>query len=241
VREALVTRLIHYFNVYRGGDSDELRPDYYTHIVNDRNFSRLSNLLDNTKGKLVYGGVRDVETRFFYPAIVVNVQPDDSLMSEEIFGPILPIIDADLDTAIDFTAAGEHPLALYAFTQSSEEKKRILDSTNSGGVTFNDCMLHAAAYDAPFGGVGTSGFGSYHGRYGIYAFTHLRTCLEGFPSWMDKALDFRFPPYTEDKVKKLDRRAAGFDMDGNDKRGASEWIKWVVGLAFAGTAWILRR
>ena len=175
MRDELVSRLGNYFDIFCDGKE---RPEYYTHIVNDRNFGRLNKLLENTEGKIVYGGQRDGSTRFFGPTIVTGVEPGDSLLSGELFGPILLIVDADLDAAIAYTRANQHPLAIYAFTNDPAEKARILNETQSGGVTFNDCMLHVAAHDAPFGGVGHSGLGYYHGHYDVLAFSHLRTQVE---------------------------------------------------------------
>ncbi|KAJ6174183.1 hypothetical protein N7485_006995 [Penicillium canescens] len=164
LREDLVTELCRYFDTFRGGKDNQ--PDYYTHIINDPNFDRLDSLLQQTSGKVVYGGQRDRQSRYFAPTIVTGVNPSDPLLSEEIFGPILPIVDADFDTAISFTRELEHPLAIYVFTSKSADKERILNETQSGGVTFNDCGLHVAACDAPFGGVGNAGQGYYHGPQG---------------------------------------------------------------------------
>ncbi|KAH4595509.1 aldehyde dehydrogenase [Parastagonospora nodorum] len=220
IRGELVEKLGKYFDLFSGGQE---RPEHYTHIVNDRNFNRLENLLSETKGQVVYGGKRDKQTRYFSPTIVTDVKPGDSLLSEELFGPMLPIIDADLDTAIKYTRSGEHPLAIYAFTKDTGEKERILEETRSGGVTFNDCVLHVAAHDAPFGGVGNSGMGYYHGRYGILTFSHLRTYINAMPSWMEPLLDARYPPYTVAKSNKMSPPSKPtFDREGNDlSSGAS--------------------
>ena len=106
------------------------------------------------------------------------------------------------DQAIKFTSAGDHPLALYPFTESQAEKDRITTETLSGGVTFNDCAMHAFAKGAPFGGTGNSGTGSYHGPYGILTFSHLRTYVNGLPSWMEGLMGARYPPYSDKKTKK---------------------------------------
>lgn len=234
-----MTKLIHYFDEFTGGRDN--KPDYYSHIVNERNFDRLESLLLRTSGKVVYGGIRDRQTRYFGPTIVVDVKPDDALLSEELFGPILPIIDADLDTAISFTRSGEHPLALYGFTNDETEKKRIQNETASGGVTFNDCLLHAAARDAPFGGVGNSGTGAYHGHHGIMAFSYLRTYTNALPNYLERFMDARYPPYSIEKMMKIVPPVqAPFDRDGNDLSSRSKVSKYVVALAVLGlSVWML--
>ncbi|PYH92304.1 aldehyde dehydrogenase [Aspergillus ellipticus CBS 707.79] len=239
VRGALVTSLIKYFDEFIGGKGN--KADYYCHIVNERNFDRLESLLQKTSGKIVYDGIRNRDTRYFGPTIVVDVKPDDSLLSEELFGPILPIIDADFDTAISFTRSLECPLALYAFTNEESEKRRVRNETLSGGVTFNDCMVHAAALDAPFGGVGNSGIGRYHGQHGILTFSHLRAYSDGFPEWMERFMGARYPPYTIETTNKLAPPVkAPFDRDGNDKTSGGKVVGYAATLgAVAASLWIL--
>lgn len=230
VKDELITRLIHYFNIFLGDEKNQ--PDYYGRLVNDRNFSRLDSLLQKSSGQILYGGHRDRTTKFFGPTIV-DVQPNDALLSEELFGPILPIVTADFPTALAQTNAREHPLALYAFTYDAAEREAIVRNTQSGGVTFNDCLMHAAAQDAPFGGVGTSGMGYYHGSAGILEFSHLRTFHDGPPSWLEGVLSARYPPYVAEKVGKFTPRdKAPFDRDGN-KVGGGAWVKWVSLFAVA--------
>ena len=207
--------MIAHFDTFLGGR--DAQPEWSTHIVNDRNFNRLDNLLKQTQGQIAYGGQRDAKTRYFAPTIVVDVKPGDALLSEEIFGPILPVIDMTYDEGIKFTSAGDHPLALYPFTDNQAEKDRIQRETLSGGVTFNDCAMHAFAKGAPFGGTGTSGTGAYHGHHGILAFSHLRTYAYGLPAWMDGLMAARYPPYSDKKTKMLaPTPKANFDREGND-------------------------
>ncbi|GAB1190951.1 hypothetical protein APSETT444_000119 [Aspergillus pseudonomiae] len=233
VRREFVDHLKKYFDLFLGGDR-EILPTYYTHIINERNFDRLERLLQNTSGNVVYSGQRNRADLSFSPTIVTGIEPGDSLLSEELFGPILPIIDADLDTAISIINSMEHPLAIYGFSQQQKDKDRILAETLSGGVTFNDCMLHVAAKGAPFGGVGQSGMGKYHGPYGFLEFTHLRTHIDP-PSWLEKVMAARYPPYTSDKLRKLYRPAkAPFDRQGNKVRRTRAWL-YVLVLAVAGS------
>lgn len=218
VRDALVKSLARHFDIFMG--NKDTQPEYYSHIINERNFDRLDRLLQKTSGQIVYGGQRNRTTRFFAPTIVTGVKPGDSLLSEELFGPILPVVDADLDAAIAFTRGTDRPLALYAFTANEAEKTRILDETQSGGVTFNDCTLHVVACDAPFGGTGSSGHGYYHGPYGIREFSHLRTHVNALPTSMEWLLDARYPPYSAEKLKKMVTAVKpSFDREGNDISG----------------------
>ncbi|KAH7123629.1 Aldehyde/histidinol dehydrogenase [Dendryphion nanum] len=224
VRAVLIGRMIHHFNVFLGGEHNQ--PDYYSRIINDKSFDRLTTMLEETSGQLNYGGKPNRATRFFPPTIVSNVKTGDALLSEEIFGPILPIVDANLDCAISFTRSTEHPLVLYAFTSDASEKSRILDETLSGGVTFNECGIHTIASDAPFGGVGHSGLGSYHGKYGILTFSHLRTCMNALPNWVDRIMDFRYPPYTDGKLGKgIHETKPPFDREGNSNKDNRDVVK----------------
>jgi aldehyde dehydrogenase (NAD+) len=224
IREALVNGMIKHFDTFMGGR--DTRPEYYTHIINERNFDRLDRLLSSTAGDIVYGGQRDRTTRFFAPTIVTGVKPGDPLLSEELFGPILPVMDADLDVALTYTRAGDRPLGIYAFTDNQSEKTRILDETQSGGVTFNDCTLHVVARDAPFGGTGHSGQGYYHGPYGVREFSHLRTHVDAMPAWMEWLMDARYPPYSIEKLNKLVPTVKPpFDREGRDiSRGLTKWV-----------------
>ncbi|KAJ5101201.1 Aldehyde dehydrogenase C-terminal [Penicillium angulare] len=239
ISDALVEAMIRHFDLFMGGHDKQ--PEHYTSIVNERNFDRLDRLLKETKGKIVYGGQRDRSTRFFAPTIVTGVKPGDSLLSEELFGPILPIMEADLDSGLTFTRKTGQPLALYAFTQNSDEKHRILNEVQSGGVTFNDCMLHIVGRDAPFGGTGTSGFGYYHGYHGFREFSYLRTCTNAMPAWMESLMDARYPPYSLKKIKKLSPPVKpGFDRDGNDTSTRKLW-KWTFGLGVLAVSMAIQR
>lgn len=238
LRERLVIELSQHFDTFLGGKDNQ--PEYYTHLINDRHFDRLENLLKQTSGQIVYGGQRDRQKRYFAPTIVTGVKPGDSLLSEELFGPILPIIDADFDTAISFTRSGEHPLAIYAFTSLETDKTLILNETRSGGVTFNDCCLHVVGRDVPFGGVGNSGHGRYHGPHGILAFSHLRTYTNALPPWLEFLLAARYPPYSAEKAHKMNPPVRpSFDRDGNDQPGRFRWI-YAVGLMALFTLLVAR-
>lgn len=158
------------------GDDPAASPDY-GRIVNTRHFDRLSQLL--ASGRVVTGGQTDRDAKFIAPTVLAEVAPDAPVMGEEIFGPILPVLAvSSLDDAITFITGRDKPLALYAFTGSEEVKQRILTETSSGAVTFGMPVLHLVAPELPFGGVGESGMGRYHGRYSIDTFSNLKAVLD---------------------------------------------------------------
>ncbi|KAJ5963589.1 uncharacterized protein N7479_003465 [Penicillium vulpinum] len=180
-----------------------------TAIVNQQHWKRLFGLLHQTKGTIVSGGSGNDESRRMEPAVVVDLDMDDPLLSEEIFGPICPVIKANVRQACQRINKGEHPLALYIFSSDSSEIQDILDNTNSGGVTINDVILHAGFPGAPFGGVGGSGHGYYHGPYGFKSFSHLRTIMSS-PKWFDRLISFRYPPFSAAKKAKIPQTKAKF-------------------------------
>jgi aldehyde dehydrogenase (NAD+) len=151
------------------------------------------------------GGRSDPETRYLEPTILTGVSRDDPVMSQEIFGPILPIVTvASLDEALAFIRAGDKPLALYAFTESRQARRRILTRTSSGAVSFGAPSAHLLVTGLPFGGVGTSGMGAYHGRRSFDVFSHPKAVLSK-PSHPD-TLALVYPPFTARKdtlVRKL--------------------------------------
>ncbi|MEU5433541.1 aldehyde dehydrogenase family protein [Streptomyces sp. NPDC020719] len=149
----------------------------YGRIVNERHFDRLSSLLDS--GRTVVGGEGDRATKYLAPTVLADVDPKSPVMQEEIFGPVLPIVTvADLDEAIEFINDRDKPLALYAFTESDTTKDRLAAETSSGGLGIGLPLAHLTVSDLPFGGVGESGMGNYHGRYSIETFSHRKAILE---------------------------------------------------------------
>ncbi|MFD9460351.1 aldehyde dehydrogenase family protein [Streptomyces sp. NPDC060027] len=149
----------------------------YGRIINERHFDRLSGLLGS--GRTVVGGDSDRAAKYIAPTVLADVDPKSPVMGEEIFGPILPIVTvADLDEAIGFINDRDKPLALYVFTESDTTRERIAAETSSGGLGFGLPLAHLTVSDLPFGGVGESGMGSYHGRYSIETFSHRKAVLE---------------------------------------------------------------
>ncbi|MEV7423397.1 MULTISPECIES: aldehyde dehydrogenase family protein [unclassified Streptomyces] len=158
------------------GDDTAANPGYGK-IVNDRNFDRLTGLLG--AGRVVTGGGHDRTARHIDPTVLADVPPDAPVMSEEIFGPILPVLPVpDLDAAITFINDRDKPLALYAFTGSDRTKERLTRETSSGALTFGLPVQHLAVPELPFGGVGASGMGRYHGEYSIDTFSHAKAILD---------------------------------------------------------------
>ena len=172
------------------GDDPAQSPDY-ARIVNDRHFGRLSQLL--SEGTPVTGGVTDAAQRYIAPTILDQVGPDAAVMQEEIFGPILPVLEYDeISEAIAAIKARPKPLALYLFTRNAALQERVLAQTSSGGVCINDTIMQIAASSLPFGGVGDSGMGSYHGKASFDTFSHDKSVMvKNF--WLD--IKWRYAPY----------------------------------------------
>lgn len=157
--------------------SDPAESGEYGRIVNERHFDRLTGLLDS--GRTVVGGASDRTSKYIAPTVLADVAPEAPVMQEEIFGPILPIVTVPgLDEAIDFINDRDKPLALYVFTDSDTTRSRIADETSSGGLGYGLPLAHLTVSDLPFGGVGESGMGNYHGRYSIETFSHRKAILE---------------------------------------------------------------
>lgn len=176
------------------GDDPE-QSESYGRIINERHFERLRGLLDS--GDVAIGGTVNSETRYIAPTVLTNVSPDSPVMQQEIFGPILPIIRAEsLDDAIRFIKRGDKPLSAYLFTRSRASEDEFLLHVSGGNVCINDTMMFMAVPGLPFGGVGESGMGVYHGRYGFDTFSHLKSVIRrGW--WPDIAA--RYAPFTDGK------------------------------------------
>jgi aldehyde dehydrogenase (NAD+) len=177
------------------GDDPAQSPDY-GRIVDDRHFERLTGLLGS--GTAAVGGEHDAAARYLAPTVLTEVAPGSPVMAEEIFGPILPILPVDgLDEAIRLIRSGDTPLALYVFTSSATVRRRILTETSSGAVGFGVPAAHLAVAGLPFGGVGGSGMGAYHGERSLRTFSHEKAVLRK-PLAPD-TLQLVYPPYTEAK------------------------------------------
>jgi aldehyde dehydrogenase (NAD+) len=157
--------------------SDPAASGEYGRIINERHFDRLTGLLDS--GRTVVGGTSDRAAKYIAPTVLADVAPDAPVMREEIFGPILPIVTVPgLDEAIDFINDRDKPLALYVFSESDGTRRRFAAETSSGGLGHGLPLAHLTVSDLPFGGVGESGMGNYHGRYSIETFSHRKAVLD---------------------------------------------------------------
>lgn len=169
-------------------------------IINDRNFSRIKEYL--SCGKVAYGGEVEPNERFIHPTILTDVKANDKVMTEEIFGPILPIFNVEsVQDAVKFINNREKPLALYIFSSNNKDVKHILDNTSSGGVCINDTIMHFAVPALPFGGVGESGMGKYHGKVTFDLFSHQKSCLwKNYNPLIEALASARYPPYSDRKT-----------------------------------------
>ena len=174
--------------------------DSYARIINDRHFQRLLGLID--KSKVAVGGESDANERFIEPTVMTNVQSEDRVMQEEIFGPILPIITVEShNEAIEFINAREKPLALYVFAHNEVIFEDFKTFTSSGSMGYNEVLMQVGFECVPFGGVGASGMGYYHGKYSIETFSHNRNVLRAACQG-DFLSAFRYPPYDETKTSR---------------------------------------
>jgi aldehyde dehydrogenase (NAD+) len=193
IRGALLERLAAVVREFYGSDPAK-SPDL-ARIVDDRHFDRLVGLLG--RGKVVVGGQSDRATRFIAPTIIDGVAPDDPIMEEEIFGPILPVLEyGKVAEAIAFVNARPQPLALYLFTRSAHLQERVLAETSAGGGCINDTAIQFSSVHLPFGGAGESGMGACHGRASFETFSRPRSVVRrGFG--VDARLRpwFQYPPY----------------------------------------------
>ena len=180
--------------------SDSSTSPYFGRIINTTAYDRLIGLLEDAE--IYYGGTSDKSSLYISPTILYPVSSHCKAMREEIFGPILPILTFEEDADLDTLYPKEKPLSLYLFGDNSWAKK-ILNRFSSGGACINDTVIHFSNKNLPFGGVGASGMGNYHGKAGFLAFSHSRSLVRSY-KWMD--LTFRYPPYKLFKwIKKLFR------------------------------------
>jgi aldehyde dehydrogenase (NAD+) len=203
IKQELLTKIKAYIQEFYGTDP-ATSPDY-GRIINQRHFARLASFLDN--GTPLLGGQANPDTRYIAPTLLDNVSWDAPVMQDEIFGPILPVLEYDeLDEAIALINARPKPLALYFFSNDSRKQAQMLQATSSGGVCINDTVMHIAVSSLPFGGVGESGMGSYHGKASFDTFSHYKSVLRR-GMWLDLA--WRYAPYTAGKLKLIKKIVGG--------------------------------
>ena len=171
----------------------------YGRIVNEQHWQRLVGYLE--QGTVVHGGDHDRQQRFLAPTILTEVAIDSPVMEEEIFGPILPVLSVpNLASAVEFIRERDKPLALYGFSASKRALQQLTEQTHAGNQCNNDTLMFMLNPELPFGGVGPSGMGRYHGKFGFDTFSHQKAVMQR-PFWFDPK--FRYPPYTSFKQKLL--------------------------------------
>jgi aldehyde dehydrogenase (NAD+) len=197
VKESLIKGFQKAIRSFYGKDPKE--SDHYGRIVNDRFFDRLEALVKTSGGSIVIGGETEKSQRYFAPTLIDQPDLTSNLMQEEIFGPLLPILEYEtIRDAVNFVNAREKPLALYYFGEKTEADY-VLKNTSSGGACVNDTILHVANKHLPFGGVGESGMGKYHGKSSFYLFSNHRSVVTS-SKWFD--LSMKYAPYRGFKMLK---------------------------------------
>ncbi|XP_060703706.1 aldehyde dehydrogenase family 3 member A2-like isoform X1 [Hemiscyllium ocellatum] len=197
IQDEVVKKIGSAISEFYGADPKK-SPDY-ARIINKRHFKRLMSLLEGVN--VMFGGQSDEEDLYIAPTIATDVDPSSRIMQEEIFGPLLPIVTVNnADEAIHFINKRDKPLALYIFSHNKTLIKRMIAETSSGGVTVNDCLIHYSVDTLPFGGVGKSGTGAYHGKFSFETFSHRRACVLKSLG-MERMNSVRYAPATDSKRK----------------------------------------
>jgi aldehyde dehydrogenase (NAD+) len=198
IADELVDKIVASVREFRSAEKDPSM-----RIVNQRQFDRLVSLISTSDGKVVTGGRSDSASLRIEPTVIVEPSPTDAVMAEEIFGPILPVLTVDsTEAAVEFVNGRPKPLALYVFTSSSQRARGLIDRIPSGGAVVNHIAMHCLVPQLPFGGVGASGMGAYHGRWGFEAMSHRRAVLA---KRARPDLKVMYPPYTDAAIKIMRR------------------------------------
>lgn len=197
VEQPLIDALVKTISEFYG---DPATSKDYGRIVSSNHYNRICGLIDaDGAGTIVTGGERAADTRYIAPTVLRDSEPSSPIMQQEIFGPVLPVIGVDsIESAIRFVNERDKPLALYVFSENSQTTDHVLNSTSSGGSCVNSTIMHIAMPDLPFGGVGESGVGAYHGQVGFDAFSNLKAVYSK-PTKLDMKL--AYPPYTSTKQR----------------------------------------
>jgi len=194
-KEELVKKIIYYLNKFFG--TGVMQSEHYAHIVNEKRFNTLISYLKDVN--ILYGGRYDANTRCIEPTIVDNVPNNHPLITEEIFGPILPIYTFNkIEEIVPFVRKNRYPLACYIFSKSRKNKKYLIDNIEFGGGCINNLLVQFGNTELPLGGCGPSGIGKYHGKYSFDTFTHKKSIIDT-GTWIDPSL--RYVPYTKGKVR----------------------------------------
>ncbi len=197
VEEELILQMKKALKKYYGKNIE--KSNDYGRIINKKHFERITNLIDQEKEHIIFGGHSNEETRYIEPTILKIDSFNTIIMQEEIFGPLLPIIKySDLDAAINKIKELPKPLALYLFTRKNKVGEKLLCDTSSGNVCINDTIMHIANYKLPFGGVGGAGMGSYHGEQSFITFCHKKGVLKKSARFNNTLV---YPPFSEKKLR----------------------------------------
>ncbi|PLT33135.1 aldehyde dehydrogenase [Bacillus sp. V5-8f] len=200
IKKELIEEMKQTLNAFYGSNIED--STHFGRIVNDKHFNRLKTILEKDRDQIIFGGAMNSNTRFIEPALI-EANWNSASMEDEIFGPLVPILTyRDLNDAIKSINKLSKPLALYLFTSDKQVEEKVLREISSGGVSINNTITHLANPELPFGGVGNSGIGAYHGHYSFITFSHERSILKTSTKLNVKLL---FPPYN-DKNLKLVRR-----------------------------------
>ncbi len=182
------------------GENAETSP-YFARIINEQHYHRIKQYVLN--GEVLMGGQTNSKKRYIAPTLIKVTDFNDEVMQSEIFGPVLPILNyTDINEIIDYNHRNEKPLALYIFGEDTKEIDKLLNQSKYGGACVNDCLSHIINNKLPFGGIGASGFGNYHGKFSFEAFSQTKAVVYR-KTWYDNQL--KYPPYTQNKFKLLKR------------------------------------
>ncbi|KAI1792163.1 aldehyde dehydrogenase [Ganoderma leucocontextum] len=208
--------------------------DSFSRIVTSAHAERIKKMIDGTHGTVVVGGEADIENRYVAPTIVRDVKEGDSLLSDEIFGPVLALVPVkDVDAAIEFIRARDHPLAVYVFTHDSEFEQKVFSNTSSGAAVTNETVITAGVPGLPVGGVGPSGYGYYTSKQGFDELIHWRVSIKN-PGWVDKfVFYFRYPPYRKDYQKYTKASTAALPPRPSKSLANGTAKRWGFWLLFA--------
>lgn len=193
VHSSVKSRFLHLLEKNVSNTGYRCGSEHYVSIINDRNFDRLVGLIP--EDKVFYGGKYDKETRYIEPTILTDVSKDDKVMQEEIFGPILPILEYDeFEDVLTFISSRDRPLSAYLLSNSKKEKNLFLSRLHFGGGCINDTIMHLNNRHLPFGGIGNSGIGAYHGEYGFLCFSHQKSIFHR-SNFFEPSV--KYPPYSK--------------------------------------------
>ncbi|MFP4095896.1 MAG: aldehyde dehydrogenase [Cyclobacteriaceae bacterium] len=195
VKDAFVEKMKEVLQEFYGEGTENNKD--YTRILNEKRFDTLTAFLK--QGRIILGGQHDKEKLYIAPTLMDEVKLDSPVMQEEIFGPILPVITfRKYEEAVQIIRRNPHPLSLYLFTSDKSKEKLIMEGVQFGGGAINDTIAHLSNPELPFGGIGNSGMGRYHGKYSFDTFTHQKSVIKNI-TWFDNKL--RYPPYSLGKRK----------------------------------------